>query len=178
MALIDILRPFHKVQPVGQAVTPREFVDAQLRLAQAIDSLVSFCRGAYERVVIKFYLSAATAGDADYATLENDGKGDWEFESAAWISDDTGDPSAVIKLDWGAFDGGASPGSFTTAKLLSVLSFAGANIASQGLGTLPTTTNLPFSNTELRSLRAYVDTADADAGSFVPVTVVLRRRVG
>jgi hypothetical protein len=66
-AATDILRTFHRVQPQGETVSRREFVDAQARLEESINSIKKFCQTAIPSGALVFTALSAErrAGNFD-----------------------------------------------------------------------------------------------------------------
>jgi hypothetical protein len=112
-----------------------------------------------------------------FIPVYSDGKGDWSVVGGYWATVDTGDPSAVVKADWGVFNGAAAPGAFTSTATIATYTLVGANIASQGLATINTST-LAFGGAGVyRFLRFYVSTNDADASTVCSVSLTLKRQI-
>lgn len=116
-----------------------------------------------------------------FVPFYNDGKGDWTVVAGQWATVDTGDPSAVIKVDWGKFNGAAAPGAMVSLAGGAVVNIAtytmvGANIASQGTATVNTST-IAFTGGQNGMLRFYVSTNDADASTVCSVSLLLKRAI-
>lgn len=134
----------------------------------------------YQYLPISVRLTDGTAANDQLVPVYNDGKGDWTVVATQWATADTGTPAgtAVVSIEWGVYNGAATPGAFTAASTIDTVALAGDAIASQGVDTSPTTSTLAFGGAGVyRSLRFYVSTVDADCGSPIYVTLLLKRKI-
>ena len=137
----------------------------------------------YEYLPISIVLTDGTAARDVYCPVYNDGKGDWTVVATQWATADTGTNGAgaavaVFKVEWGLFNGAATPGAFTVVSTIDTVALVGDALASQGIDSSPTTTTLAFGGAGVyRMLHFYVSTTDADCGSPIYVTLQLKRQI-
>lgn len=137
----------------------------------------------YEYLPITVKITDGTAANETLVPLYNDGKGDWSVVAVQWATADTGTNGAgaaiaVFKIEWGVYNGAATLGAFTVASTIDTVALVGDAIASQGVDSSPTTSTLAFGGGGVyRSLRFYISTTDADCGSPIYVTLLLKRQI-
>jgi hypothetical protein len=134
----------------------------------------------YQYLPISVRLTDGTAANDYYVPVYNDGKGDWTVVATQWATSDTGTPDGTcnFKVEWGVFNGAATPGAFTVVSTIDTVALAGNAIASQGVDTSPTTTTLAFGGAGVhRMLHFYVSTTDADCGAPIYITLLLKRQI-
>lgn len=134
----------------------------------------------YEYLPITVRLTDGTAANEQLVPVYNDSKGNWTVVATQWATADTGTPAGtcVFTIEWGVYNGAATPGAFTVAATIDTVALAGDAIASQGVDSTPTTATLTFGGAGVyRSLRFYVSTVDADCGSPIYITLLLKRQI-
>jgi hypothetical protein len=134
----------------------------------------------YEYMPVCVRLSDGTATNEQIVPLYNDSKGNWSVVATQWATADTGTPGATctFKIEWGVYNGGATPGAFTVTSTIDTVTLAGNDIASQGVDTSPTTSSLAFGGAGVhRALRFYISTTDATCGSPIYVSLLLKRQI-
>ncbi len=134
----------------------------------------------YEYLPISVKLTDGTAANDYFVPVYNDGKGDWTVVASQWATADTGTPAGtcIYKIEWGVYNGAATPGAFTVASTIDTVPLAGDALASQGIDASPATTSLAFGSAGVyRSLRFYISTTDADCGSPIYITLQLKRQI-
>jgi hypothetical protein len=134
----------------------------------------------YEYLPITVRLADGTASNDQLVPVYNDGKTDWSVVGTQWATADTGTPAGTctFKIEWGLYNGAATPGAFTVVSTIDTVALAGDAIASQGVDSSPATTSLAFGGAGVyRSLRFYISTVDADCGSPIYITLLLKRQI-
>jgi hypothetical protein len=134
----------------------------------------------YEYLPVSVKLTDGTATNEYLVPLYNDSKGDWSVVGTQWATADTGTPTGtcVVTIEWGVYNGAATPGAFTVTSTIDTVALAGDAIASQGVDASPTTSTLAFGGAGVyRALRFYISTTDADCGSPIFVTLLLKRQI-
>lgn len=137
----------------------------------------------YEYLPISVRLTDGTAANEHLVPVYDDGKGNWTVVATQWATADTGTNGAgaavaVVTIQWGVYNDAATPGAFTSASTIDTIALVGDALASQGIDSSPTTTTLTFGAAGVyRSLRFYVSTTDADCGSPIYVTLLLKRQI-
>jgi hypothetical protein len=134
----------------------------------------------YEYLPVSVRLTDGTAANEHLVPVYNDGKGDWSVVATQWATADTGTPAGTctFKIEWGVYDGAATPGAFTVASTIDTIALAGTAVASQGVDSGPATSTLAFGGAGVyRALRFYISTVDADCGSPIYITLLLKRQI-
>ena len=137
----------------------------------------------YEYLPVTVAIADGTAANERLVPMYNDSKGNWTVVGTQWATADTGTNGAgaavaVVTIEWGVYNGAATPGAFTVANTIDTIALVGDALASQGIDASPTTSTLAFGGAGVyRSLRFYVSTIDADCGSPIFVTLLLKRQI-
>lgn len=132
----------------------------------------------YEYLPISVKIADGTAANEFLYPLYNDSKGDWTPVGVQWATADTGTPAGtcVFKIDWGVYNGAATTGAFTSTTTVATVTLAGDAIASQGVQSSVSTCAFGGAGV-YRAFRFYVSTTDADCGSPIYATLLLKRQI-
>jgi hypothetical protein len=134
----------------------------------------------YEYMPITVRLTDGTATNEQIVPVYNDSKGNWSVVATQWATADTGTPAGtcVLKIEWGVYNGAATPGAFTVTSTIDTIALTGDALASQNVDSSPTTSSLAFGGAGVyRALRFYVSTTDATCGSPIYITLLLKRQI-
>lgn len=134
----------------------------------------------YEYLPITVKLTDGTAANEQIVPVYNDSKGNWTVVADQWATANTGTPDGTCgySIQWGIYNGAATPGAFTSSATIDTVALSGASIASQGIDSSPTTSTLTFGGGGVyRALRFYITSTNATCTSPIYITLLLKRQI-